>query len=163
MSKEYQDFELGPDGLEAKVHSVRFLSLDQLEKALNIPGLQVIRMHRSSGKSVMETEGFKKALEAYETKHIIEGQITLFEPHPDKRMLDLLSCRGPGKSERQLEEFTDILWNEWPLTHKPKNTYKPHSFQPAKGEAPRSCKPNPKTVAKNRAKNKAAKAARKKS
>ncbi|MBL0320223.1 MAG: hypothetical protein IPP74_13185 [Alphaproteobacteria bacterium] len=166
MSKEYQDFELGPDGLEAECKVVRFLSMEELQKVLLVPGLSVLRMHRGPGKSDQQTEVFRKVLEAWETKEIIDldsihllqnsryGKFKAEDHIADLHRYAMLPGLSPGKTQMQTDAFLSIIENEWPLTPKPKKTYKPHSFQPAKGEAPTSCKPNPKTVAKNRAKRK---------
>lgn len=89
----------------------------------------------------------------------ITGSFTITEPNPSLRRFLEINQYGklPGFDTLEVgTSYRTMVKGEWEPVYnvKPKNTYKPHSFQPAKGEAPTSCKPNPKTVAKNRAKRK---------
>lgn len=147
---------------------VKFLSLDELEK---LGGFSLLQSYRRSGKPLLETDALMKRLEAWESKEIvnndnpfakgleISGSFQFTIPNKAfKRFLLLMQFgKAPGLNTLEVgNNYRTIIEGEWQPAHKTesKKTYKPHSFQPAKGEAPRSCKPNPKTVAKNRAKRK---------
>lgn len=89
----------------------------------------------------------------------VEGVVHIHNPKPNQGLRRFLELNQYGKLPPidLLQVGTDyrtLIECEWIYPPKPKKDYKPHSFQPAKGEAPRSCNPNPKTVAKNRAKRK---------
>lgn len=146
----------------------RFLSVQGLQQILRSESLQIqiLKTHRGPGKTQMVTdlyqEWFESVMEEQKLqpgyKEFFTGEITWRTPRNKalERFLDLDSCATtPALDPLQVgTDYRTLVEGEWSYPSKPKNNYKPHSFQPVKGEAPKSCNPNRKTVAKNRAKRK---------